>query len=132
MIMLKAARRVVSGAACLVLLTLGCGWAYNHSDVLVLTKVNVPAGGGSAEAMFQGIAGQTVEISLTGRSTSAIPQASLVGPDGSSTNTPPASSAADGFNTAQVSLPDSGTYRLVVFDDSGLGGAVTVRVQLVQ
>ena len=113
-----------------MLLPAGCGWAYNHSDVLVLTKVNVPANGGSAEVMFQAIAGQQLQISLTGRLTSMVPVGNLVGPNGSQSATPDASGASNGFNTAQVDIPQTGTYRLEVFDDNQKGGAVTVRVEL--
>jgi hypothetical protein len=60
-----------------------------------------------------------------------IPFANLIGPDSSQATAPPASSASDGFNTAQVALPQNGTYRLVVLDNSGRGGRVTVRVELI-
>ena len=118
------------GFGSLMLLTAGCGWAYNHSDVLVLTSVNVPAGGGSAEVMFEGLAGERVQISLAGELTTMQPYGSLLGPDGSQTTTPPIAGATNGFNSAQVTISQTGTYQLNVLDNSKRGGAVTVRVEL--
>lgn len=126
----KAVRRTAFGLGYLVALTLGCGWAYNDSSVLVLTQVNVPTGGGSAEVMFQGLAGQQIQISLTGHLTTMQPYGNLIGPDGAETAAPAVSGVSNGFNTTTVSIPAAGTYRLAVFDGTGTGGAVTVRIEL--
>lgn len=131
MTMANVVRRAARGLCGLMLMCAGCGWAYNHSEVLVLTKVNVPANGGAAEVMFHAISGQRVEISLTGRLTSMVPIGRLVGPSGSQVGTLDSSGVSDGFNTAQVDIPATGMYRLEVFDESAAGGAVTVRVELV-
>ena len=131
MVVLRAARRTAFGLACLVLPGLGCGWAYNTSAVLVLTEVDVPENGGSAEVMFQGLPNQQVLISLAGRLTTMQPYGNLIGPEGSQSTTPPTNGASNGFNSAQVTLPVAGTYRLQVLDGSKKGGPVTVRVEVV-
>jgi len=130
-------RRTAVGLAMAVLTTGGCDLGFNHSNVLVLTNVNVPAGGGSASVNFEAIAGQKVTISLAAQSASPggvpskmEPYGNLVGPDGSQTSTPAANSASNAFNSATVTIANTGLYRLDVLDNSKTGGEVTVRVEV--
>ena len=125
------------GLASVTLTGGGCDLGYNHSNVLVLTNVNVPAGGGSASVNLQATAGQQVTISLAaqpaslgGRPSKMVPFGNLVGPDGSQTSTPAANSASNGFNSATVTIANTGLYRLDVSDNSKTGGEVTVRVEV--
>lgn len=127
-------RRVVSRIGCgLVCLWLACGYVQDPTDFLIRNSpVYVPAAGGaSAELMFHSLGGQTVLIALKAGSTRMQPYARLIGPDGSIQTAPPASSAVDGFNSAEVTLPSLGTYRLFVLDGAGRGGRVVVRVEVV-
>ena len=96
----------------------------------MLTGVNVPAGGGSGTVMFQAIAGQQIQITLTGVPTTMQPYGNLIGPSGSQTTTPGTGGASGGVNSSQITISDR-HYQLNVLDNSNKGGTVTVRVQVI-
>ncbi|MEP0841290.1 MAG: hypothetical protein HRF43_01105 [Phycisphaerae bacterium] len=123
-------QRTLAATVCAVLCGPGCRVFETDRLFLLNSNVDIPAGGGTRELMFHGLANQLVTISLAASKTSMIPQATLVTPDATQSAVPPASSSVDGFNSASVTLPRDGTYRLVISDASGQGGQVTVRVEL--
>jgi hypothetical protein len=100
-----------------------------QSNVLVNKVVNVGGGGGYGSVSFNATAGQAIRITLTGAQASMEPYGNMENPDGSGFDAPPLSTASNGSNTGQVTLTQTGTYTLVIFDGSNAGGNVTVKVE---
>ncbi len=128
----KSCLRVL-GVALVAPLMLGqvCTPGGGQPKILVNQVVNVPGGGGGGEVSFYATSGQTIRITLTAAQTSMLPYGHLETPDGSGEDyLPPLETASNGSNTIQVTLTQTVTYRLVIFDGSNEGGNVTVRVEL--
>lgn len=123
-------RWAVLAGSCLAVTAAACRVLETDRLFLLNSNVNIPAGNGSRELMFQGLGGQIVTVSLSAVKRSMVPIATLVTPDGAESATPAAGTSADGFNSASATLPRDGTYRLIVRDGTGQGGQVTVRVEL--
>ena len=129
----RMTRRAALIACGLALLSCSCNYLFElPSNVVVKDNLmNIAQGGGSVQVMFSGLAGQTIKITLTGRVTGMVPYAQLIAPNGGSTTVPAASSASKGINTGQATLAQTGGYTLIVYDNTQVGGGVTIRVELV-
>lgn len=129
----RMTRRAALSVSGLALLGCSCNYLFElPSNVVVKDNLmNIAQGGGSVQVMFSGIAGQTIKITLTGRNTGMVPYAQLIAPNGGSSTVPAASSASNGVNTGQATLVQTGGYSLIVYDSAQVGGAVTIRVELV-
>lgn len=134
MTVVRMTRRAVLGVCGFVLLACGCNYLFELPSNFVLkdNTMNIAQGGGSVEVLFFGIAGQQITITLTGRNAGMVPYAELISPGGGSTIVPEAGTAENSVNTGDATLAETGGYSLIVYDDAGLGGAVTIRVELVQ
>lgn len=130
----RMTRRAVLGVCGFVLLTCGCDYLFELPSNYVIkdNTLNIAQGGGSVQILFSGIAGQQITITLTGRNAGMVPYAELISPGGGSTIVPEAGTAENSVNTGDATLAETGGYSLIVYDDAGLGGAVTIRVELVQ
>jgi len=102
------------------------------SNVLVNQIVTVGAGGGFGAVSFNASKGERIRISLTASSTSMEPYGFLGLVEGESGSyIPSLDTAHDGVNTADVTLNETGTYGLTVFDGSNQGGTVSVRIEVI-
>ncbi|MBP7934929.1 MAG: hypothetical protein KA354_09820 [Phycisphaerae bacterium] len=129
----RLSRRAALGVASLAALACACSLLEIPSNVLINNMtVNIARDGGSAELMFAGIAGEEIIITLTGRIDGMVPYAQLIAPNGGSSTVPDASTAENGINSVQITLAQTGGYTLIIYDDAQVGGAVTVRVELVR
>ncbi len=121
-------------AFCVALLPAGCGLTGTRTTVLVNSTVNVPRSTGtvpgSAQVMFQGLPGQTINIIMTGGQKNMLPYGSVLSPDGATTSVPPLSSAASSSNTGSFTATTLGTYTLYVYDGANLGGQIQVWVEV--
>jgi hypothetical protein len=123
----------------------GCGkdsTAPSDPSILAESDVNVGSNGGAGHVYFTvdsiGTSGLEVRITLKATSTSVVgviatmqPYGYLVSPSGAEGYTPPLETAQNGQNTADLTLTELGRYELTVFDGSGAGGTVHVKVQKV-
>ena len=104
-------------------------------SVLVNQQVNVPGGGGgSPEILFSAESGQTIRITLTAVSPLTMQPygwLEVVNPQGVGAYVPPLSTAANGVNSIDVTLDQTGLYALVVLDGANIGGTVQVRVDVI-
>ena len=118
---------------CLVVVVglFGCGGDGDNSSATVLVDENVTvgSGGGSANVSFSGTSGQNIRITLTA-SSSMDPYGNLGYPDGTGVYTPQNEMSQNGVNSSDVTLNQTGTYTLTVFDGTNQGGAVHVRVEV--
>jgi hypothetical protein len=111
---------------------LGCGKDVSPPGadrVLVDEEVTVGVGGGLAEVSFPGTSGQSIRITLRG-SRSMDPYGYLEYPDGEGTYTPENEKSKGGVNQSDVTLKQTGTYTLTVFDGTNQGGRVRVKVEV--
>ncbi len=114
------------------LVVCGCGGGDDDGaggTSLLDTQVAVGAGGGSATVFFQGQAGQSVRITLSGPAGTA-PYGFLEPPGGEATYTPP-NNGNNGGNQADVNLTVTGQFSLTIFDGNNVGGVVNVQVTVI-
>jgi hypothetical protein len=107
------------------------GVVVNITEVLVEQDVTVPGGGGGFDVSFSGNNGQRIRITLRASNTSMQPYGFLVNPDDTGEYTPLNDTAQNGENMSEVTLNQTGTYVLTIFDGSNIGGAVHVRVEVI-
>jgi hypothetical protein len=102
------------------------------SNVLVNQTVSVGAGGGFGVVSFNASNGQKIRITLTVSNTSMEPYGffGLLG-GGSGSYIPPQDTVHDGVNTADVTLNETGTYELTIYDGSNQGGTVSVLIEVI-
>ena len=113
-----------------------CGCGDDNSDgtlalpaVLVQQTVTVPGGGKGANVTFSGRNGRRIRIMLTATKSTMTPYGFVECQPGTGTYQPPQESAANGQNSAVMTLIQTGTYTLTVFDGANEGGAVSVKVE---
>jgi len=110
----------------------GCAPTTDSGGALPVNRtVTVTAGGGGTLVSFNGTAGQTIRVTLTGTPATMEPYGYLESPDGTAEYTPANGAASGGVNSSTVALTRSGEYTLTVFDASNLGGSVAVRIEVV-
>lgn len=122
---------------CLVIVTgvFGCGGNGDNGSptapgtVLVEENVVVGGGGGSVNVSFSSSSGQNIRITLTA-SNPMEPYGYLTYPDGTGVDTPPNGMAQNGVNSSDITLNQTGTYTLTVFDGANQGGTVNVKVEV--
>jgi hypothetical protein len=102
------------------------------TTVLIDQIVTVPGGGGFVEVSFNASNGQRIQILLSAANPSMQPYGSLQYPNGTSADIPPINTVANGVNTVEIVLNQTGQYSLTVFDGSNQGGAVSVKIVVVQ
>ncbi len=102
-----------------------------EATVLVNQDVTVPAGGGSANVSFSGSSGQHIRMTLTA-SGAMEPYGYLTYPDGAGVYAPPNRMEQNGVNSSEVTLDQTGTYALKVFDGANRGGTVHVKVEVLR
>ena len=112
----------------------GCGednsrGALALPEVLVQQTVTVARGGGGANVTFTGRKGCRIRIMLTATKSTMTPYGFVECQPGTGMYQPPQESAANGQNSAVVTLTQTGTYTLTVFDGANEGGAVSVKVE---
>jgi len=129
---MKIKSSLVPLALCLLLaaITLSCGLGASGAKILVEKEVEVPGGGNTAEVVFNGEEGQRVLISLEARSSPVEPYGYLTYPDGSGDYIPSIDTIKEGKNSAKITLSQSGDYTLAVMDGSNQGGAVRIKVEV--
>jgi hypothetical protein len=107
-------------------------------SILVEKDVNVGSNGGAAYVTFTGTSGVVIRITLTATSSSLLsianttgmqPYGALESPSGASEYTPHLINVQSGHNTSDVSLTESGRYTFTIFDGSGAGGTIHVKIQ---
>lgn len=98
---------------------------------LVSQSVTLAAEGGNAEVTFNGTAGQTIRITITGTPTTMEPYGILHSPTGTPTDAPPNGTATNGTDQATVTLTETGQYSYVVFDGANIGGSVVVLIEVI-
>ena len=113
----------------------GCGDGSENASptvpetVLVDETVTVGSGGGSANVSFSGSSGQNIRITLTAASSMG-PYGYLGYPDGTGVYSPQNGMSQNGINSSEVTLNQTGTYTLKVFDGTNRSGAVSVKVEV--
>ena len=119
-------------AVCLVLaaVTLSCGLGSSGAKILVEKETEVPGGGNTAEVVFNGEKGQRILITLEAASSPVEPYGYLTYPDGSGDYVPIIDTIKEGKNSAEITLNQSGAYTLAVMDGSNQGGAVKIKVEV--
>ena len=113
---------------------LGCG--HNSSParptfpvVLVQQAVTVAGGGGGANVTFSGNNGWSIRITLTASKRTTVPYGFLECQSGTGVYQPPQETASNGQNSVVLTLTQTGTYTLTVFDGANQGGTVSVKVE---
>ena len=129
----KSCLRVL-GVALVAPLMLGpvCTPDAGQSKILMNQVVSVGGGGGFAQVQFNATSGQRIRITLTGTPSTMEPYGGLEIPGGTNASVPPNGTAVSGRNVAEVTLSQTGEYRLDVFDGTNAGGTVTVLIELLQ
>ena len=119
-------------ALCLILaaVTLSCGLGASSAKILVEKEVEVPGGGNTAEVVFNGEEGQRVLITLEAKSSPVEPYGYLTYPDGSGDYVPSIDTLKERKNSAEITLSQTGAYTLAVMDGSNQGGAVRIKVEV--
>ena len=135
---MRTCRVVLASLAVFLLVSvtgmIGCSSSDDNSGggvpgaVLLNENVAVAGGGGSATVFFQGEAGRTIRITLSGPSATA-PYGFLEPPGGEATYTPPNNGRA-GTNEADVNLTVTGQFSLTIFDGNNAGGTIRVQVRV--
>lgn len=113
----------------LMIFSFGCKDEDGGTTILVDRNVTVPGSGGGVEVIFTAANGDRIRITLTATDTSMEPYGHLQYPDGSSGYYPPINTAANGQNSVELSLNQTGGYILTVFDGSNQGGQVQVKIE---
>ena len=133
----KQARLIVVLSVCVMVAMglLGCGGkntspAKPSFPVLLVEKtVTVAGGGGGANVTFDGSSGWSIRITLTATQSTMMPYGYLECQVGTGTYRPPEESAKNGQNSDVVTLAQTGTYTLTIFDGENKGGTVSVKVE---
>jgi hypothetical protein len=99
--------------------------------VLFDQVVGVPAGTGTTDVGFDASNGQHIQILLIPRSPGVQPNIFLQNPDGTPVDIPPIDLLSNGENVVEIWLDQTGPYRLSVFDASGQGGEISVKITVV-
>jgi hypothetical protein len=119
----------------------GCGDDGDNNVItfpmtLVDRNVMVAGGGGFFDVPFSAGSGQQIRIILTAISvsqqispSSMAPYSYLAYPDGTGVYYPPVETAQNGQNFGELTLNQTGSYRLTIFDGSNLGGTINVKIE---
>ncbi len=112
----------------------GCNGGSSSSPtfpmVLIEQSVTVAAGGGGADVVFSGSNGQIIRITMKAATNSMEPYGYLTNPDGATGEYyPPLGSAQNGQSSAEVTLTQTGSYNLTVYDGSNQGGIIVVTIE---
>jgi len=131
---------LLSFCVVLVLGLFGCGGGGSSSPTfpMVLVDTSGPVGsqGGAFEVRFSANNGWQIRITL--RDSSVSPNASTIpmepygyitNPDGTGDYYLPNGAAQNGQNSAELTLTQTGTYTLTVFDGTNQGGTVSVKIE---
>ena len=133
----KQARLAVVLGVCVMVAAglLGCGGTSTSPEkptfpaVLAEKTLTVAGGGGGANVTFAGSSGWNIRITLTAAPNTMMPYGFLECQSGTGTYRPPEESAKNGQNSDVVTLAQTGTYTLTVFDGENKGGTVSVKVE---
>jgi hypothetical protein len=108
------------------------------ATILIEQDVTVAANGGVVEVKFNATAGQKIRITLTASSNTVggtvaglQPYGFLTAPSGADGYNPPLETAQNRTNQVDLTLTETGQYKLAVFDGSGAGANVHVKVQII-
>jgi hypothetical protein len=96
---------------------------------LVQQAVTVAGGGGGANVTFSGNNGWSIRITLTASKRTTVPYGFLECQSGTGVYQPPQETASNGQNSVVLTLTQTGTYTLTVFDGANQGGTVSVKVE---
>jgi hypothetical protein len=97
--------------------------------VLVQQTVTVAGGGGGATVTFAGTSGWSIRITLAAANNTSVPYGFLECRAGTGVYQPPQETASNGHNSVTLTLTQTGTHTLTVFDATNHGGAVAVKVE---
>jgi len=116
----------------LLAVALSCRSSTPAATALVEQRVSVPSGGNTAEVVFSAKQGQKLRISLEAESEVLEPYGYLTYPDGSGDYFPRLEDARDGKNSAEITLSQDGAHTLAIMEGTNQGGAVQVKVAVVE